>query len=94
VTERRYVAEPPTRQELEALAGVVEGGVRGLISARSRRLAQRGIDPETLSDEQILNLLVAEPILLRRPILTDGERAVVGANRAALARFVEETRPG
>jgi arsenate reductase-like glutaredoxin family protein len=88
VTERLYVKEPPTRDELAQLARMVEGGARALVAPRARRLKELGIDPATLSEEAILDLIAREPILLRRPILTDGKRAVVGANKAALAAFL------
>jgi arsenate reductase-like glutaredoxin family protein len=85
ITERRYFTQRPTRGELEGLARLLPGGVRDLLSTRTSRLKELGVSPKDLSDEQIVDLLTKEPKLLRRPILTDGERIVVGLDRQAMA---------
>lgn len=85
VTERRYFTEKPTREELEGLARRLPGGVRDLLSTRSSRLKELDLAPDELDDEAILDLLTREPKLLRRPILTDGERVIVGLDRKAFA---------
>lgn len=85
VTERRYFTDRPTRAELEGLARLLPGGARDLLSTRSSRLKALGLRPEALGDEEILDLLAREPKLLRRPILTDGRRIIVGLDRKAIA---------
>lgn len=84
ITERRYFTERPTHEELQGLARLLPGGVRDLLSTRTSRLRELGITPESLGDDEILDLLTREPKLLRRPILTDGQRIVVGLDRAAM----------
>jgi arsenate reductase-like glutaredoxin family protein len=79
------MTEHPTRAELEALAALLPGGVRDLVAPRSSRLKVLGIDPAALDDDALLDLLVREPKILRRPIVTDGRRVVVGLDRAAIA---------
>lgn len=88
---RHIYDEPPTRSELRHLAELLPGGAQALLSRRSRRFRELGFsdDPSRLpeSEEALLDLLADEPRLLRRPIVTDGKRAVVGWSEAA---FVEE----
>lgn len=49
-----------------------------------------GLDPAALDDEAIFDLLTREPKLLRRPILTDGRRIIVGLDRQAITDFLTD----
>lgn len=64
-----------------------------MLSRRSRAYKERiGGREADLSDDQLLALLVAEPTLLRRPLVVSGERAVVGFDRPALDALIAGTR--
>ncbi|MFS8641385.1 MAG: arsenate reductase [Symbiobacteriaceae bacterium] len=76
--------KPPTREELAALARLL-GSPEPLLSRRSTRFRELQPDQEQLQGDRLLDLLAAEPKLLRRPIITDGRRVVVGYDEAALA---------
>lgn len=89
VTERRYFTDRPTAEEITALARHLPGGVRDLLSTRTSRLKELSLDPARLTDAEITELLTKEPKLLRRPILTDGERVIVGLDRAAMTALAE-----
>lgn len=58
------------------------------LSTRSRVYRERQLDAETLSDDEILNLMVEEPTLLRRPIVANGDRVVIGHRPAELAELI------
>jgi len=54
-----------------------------IFSARSPTVRKLGLEVSALSDEQMLDLMVEYPTLIRRPLLvTDGE-LIVGFDRAA-----------
>lgn len=76
--------EAPTRAELAELAAHLPGRAAGLLSRRSVRFRELGLADRTLSEEEILDLLAAEPRLLRRPIVAAGARVVVGFDRRGL----------
>jgi len=82
--------DPPPREVLERIAASLPGGAEELVSKRSRRYRELGLAGRALSSDEWLRLLEEEPRLLRRPILWDGERAVVGFDRKAY----EEGFPG
>lgn len=84
VTERRYYSDMPTEDEIRELAKLLPGGVRDLISPRSRRFRELGLAGQELSDEEWIALLAREPGLWRRPITVRGQRAVVGWDEKAL----------
>jgi arsenate reductase-like glutaredoxin family protein len=61
-----------------------------IFSARSPTARKLGLDLAGLSDEQLLDLMVEHPTLIRRPLLLDGGELVVGFDRRAYAdRFGE-----
>jgi len=84
-TETRHIRrDPPTRQELAEMAALHPKGALGLLSTRSIRYRELGLAGHSLTDNELLDLLAREPKLLRRPLITDGQRLVVGFDRAGL----------
>lgn len=69
------------------MARLLPQGAEALLSRRSRRFQELGYveNPERLpaTEDGLLDLLADEPRLLRRPIVTDGKRAVIGWSEAA-----------
>lgn len=58
---------------------------RDLLSTRSRAYRALGLAGRELSDDELIDLMVEEPTLLRRPIVVIDDRAVVGSDRERLA---------
>jgi arsenate reductase len=72
-----YLENPPTREELRAILKK--------LCMKPEQLVRKGEDlykekcaGKTLSDEQWLDALRDNPILIERPIIVKGSRAVVG----------------
>jgi arsenate reductase-like glutaredoxin family protein len=84
---RHIRAEAPGREELATMAAHLPGGADDLLSRRSARFRELGLTGRAFTEPELLELLAAEPRLLRRPIVLAGDRVVVGANRAALAEL-------
>jgi arsenate reductase len=66
-----------SKGELESVARAV-GGVRVLYAQDSPRVKERGLQHGAPDDARITELLLADPLLLRTPIVRDGDRAAVG----------------
>lgn len=90
VNERRYFKEKPTRDEVVALAALLPGGVRDLLSTRSRKYKEMGLAERQLTDEELIDLLTAEPGLWRRPVIVRGSQVVVGYDAPSLEALLEE----
>ena len=72
-----YLATPPNREELRALLRML--GMRpGELVRRGEAVFKEHYAGRSLSDEEWLDALVAHPILIERPIVVHGERAVLG----------------
>lgn len=87
------LTQPPTREQLGRLSKVTAGGAREMVSTRTDTPEyQQNIAGKTLGDDQLLDILAKIPNLLRKPLLTDGNRALQGVDDPArLKSFVETT---
>ena len=72
-----YLSSPPTRADLEALGERLGLPPAAWIRPKERAYADAGLGPES-SEDELLDAIAAHPILLERPILDTGQRAVVG----------------
>lgn len=84
VKERQYFKQKPTVDEVRALAAMLPGGAGELLSTRSRRYAELGLSERSLSAEEIVALLAAEPGLWRRPVVIRGDQVVIGFDQKRL----------
>jgi len=74
---REYLKEPPTRAELDALLGALGlDDPRAMMRTGEDAYAQLGL--ADADRDELLDAIVANPILLERPIVVRGDRAVIG----------------
>jgi arsenate reductase len=64
-----YLKTPPDRVRLHALADAVDGGARALLRAKERIYSELRLGDLALSDDALIDAIVAHPILLNRPIV-------------------------
>jgi regulatory protein spx len=86
-TTRDLFKQPLTEDEIRRLATAAPGGARGLLSTRSPQVKALGLDRRPVSDDDLVALMAREPRLLRRPLLHDGRRLIIGFDRDAYAAF-------
>lgn len=87
-TPRDLFKAPLDAAEIRRLARLAPGGVRGLLSLRSPQVKALGLDGRRkVSDEELVELMVKEPRLLRRPLLHDGRRLLIGFDKDAYAEL-------
>ena len=64
-----YLINPPTREKLMALAANTGAGCRALLRKKGTPYDELGLDDASLSDDALLNAMLAHPILINRPIV-------------------------
>ena len=78
--EVHIVEQPPTREELQAF--YQKGGLelKKFFNTSGLKYRELGIKDKMKSaaDDELLDLLASDGMLIKRPILTDGERVTVG----------------
>jgi len=68
-----YLKTPPSRTMLEQLIARMEISVRALLREKGTPYAELGLDVPALSDAQVLDAMMAHPILINRPIVVTPE---------------------
>jgi arsenate reductase-like glutaredoxin family protein len=86
VVERDYFKEPFSEVELRELAGLAAVGQ--IFARRSPSLKQMGLAGQELSDDEMVNLMLQEPKLVRRPLLRIGDTLLVGGSAAVMEEAV------
>ncbi|TWI04881.1 arsenate reductase [Luteimonas cucumeris] len=64
-----YLRTPPTKEELAELIRQSGLGVREAIRQKEAPYLELGLDDPDLSDEQLLDAMVAAPVLIQRPFV-------------------------
>jgi arsenate reductase len=75
---RLYLESPPSAAELVEVLGKLSLSPRQLLRKGEAAYAEAGLDEQALSDAEVIAAMVAEPILMERPIVVKGGRAVLG----------------
>ncbi len=94
-----YLKNPPSRERLKQLVTAMGMPVRALLREKGTPYAQLGLANPKWSDEQLLDFMIAHPILINRPIVVTPEgvrlrrpsETVLGIlPHANIGRFVKE----
>ncbi|MBB5050321.1 arsenate reductase [Afipia massiliensis] len=64
-----YLDTPPSRDQLVALIKDMNIPVRALLREKGTPFAALGLSDPTLTDDQLLDAMMAHPILINRPIV-------------------------
>lgn len=64
-----YLKTPPSRKKLVELIAALGMPVRELLRRKGTPYDELGLDDPALSDDQLLDAMVAHPILMNRPIV-------------------------
>ena len=93
-----YLKTPPSRDELKELIAAMGIPVRALLREKGTPYKELGLDDPKWSDDELLDLMLAHPILINRPIVVTpkGTRlcrpseAVIDLLDKPVGRFVKE----
>lgn len=64
-----YLKSPPSREQLVALIGRMGIAVRDLLREKGTPYHALGLDDPSLGDDALLDAMVADPVLINRPIV-------------------------
>lgn len=72
-----YLKTPPSREDLQSLLAALAIPVRELLRRKGTPYDELGLDAPHWTEEQLLDFVVAHPILLTRPIVVTPQGARV-----------------
>lgn len=90
--ERHIFRQTPTVEELTFLLSLTTEGLDDILATRSQSFKELNLDIDDLPLSQVVELIVENPKLLRRPILTDGKQLVVGYQPDHLGTFCRKRK--
>lgn len=64
-----YLKNPPARETLVTLVAAAGLGVRGIMRAKEAVFTELGLDDPAKTDEELIDAMMAHPILINRPIV-------------------------
>ncbi|MEE8342538.1 MAG: arsenate reductase (glutaredoxin) [Gammaproteobacteria bacterium] len=73
-----YLKNPPDRQTLAHILTLLGADPRDLMRKREAAYAANSLQDPSLSRDQLIAAMVANPILIERPIVLANSKAVVG----------------
>lgn len=73
-----YLETPPTALQLERVLGLLALEPRELMRTKEAVYRQAGLDDPTLDRQALIAAMVANPILIQRPVAISGDRAALG----------------
>lgn len=94
-----YLKEPPSRDKLVALLAAMGMSARALLREKGTPYAELGLDDPSLSEDQLIDAMLAHPILINRPIVEapkgvrlcrPSERVLEILPNPDIGRFVKE----
>ena len=73
-----YLKMPPSAAELKTILKKLGLRPRDLMRKGEPRYAELGLKDRDLDDDTLIALMVANPILIERPIVVSGGKAAIG----------------
>ena len=80
--ERDFFQDRFSEEELRRLLG--DRPPSDFFSWKSPSFRALGRPPESFTDEELLQLMLQEPRLIRRPLIQVGDRVIVGTDKKAV----------
>ena len=73
-----YLKNPPSRDELRRIAQATGEPLRALLRTKQPEYLEQGLDNPALTDDQLLDAMLATPVLINRPIVVTPKGARLG----------------
>ncbi len=87
-TEVDLLKETPTYEELQILAELAQSDIKYFVNRRSQAFKKVQPDIDNMNVEQVADLIIENPRILLRPILTDGINLISGFSEENYRQFV------
>ena len=81
-----------TDKDLYDILSKTDNGTDDVISKRSKVILESGIDIDKFTLKQLVNFVMENPSVMKRPIIVDDHRLVVGFNPDDIASFIPRAK--
>ena len=73
-----YLENAPEPKEIKRVLGLLGRSPRELMRLKELAYGENGLDNEALSDDELIAGMVANPSLIERPVVINGDKARIG----------------
>lgn len=73
-----YLKTPPTKNELKKVLQTLGISARDLLRSKEAEYKEYGLDDASLTEEQIIDVMIKVPKLIERPIVITEKGAAIG----------------
>ena len=73
-----YLKTPLSANQLKSIVTKLDVSVRDIIRNKEPEYKENGLDDKSLTDDSIYDVLAKTPKLVERPIVVNGEQAIIG----------------
>ncbi len=73
-----YLSTPPKADELKRILGLLAMAPRDLMRKKEKAYAAGGLADEALGEDDLVAAMIADPILIERPIVLANGKAAIG----------------
>lgn len=74
----KYLETPPDKQTLRDILKFLDFAPRELMRRSEIEYAENALSDESLTDDQLIDAMIAHPKLIERPIVIKGDKAAIG----------------
>ncbi len=74
----KYLDTPPSAEELKSLLADLNLDARSLMRTFEAPYKDNNLDDESLTEDQLIQAMIANPILIERPIVKTDKGVVIG----------------
>ena len=86
LVERDFFNDPFSLEEItELFKNVV---IKDYISVRSPAFKKLNVDLHLLHDKEILNMMLEDPRLIRRPLILIDNKLIIGTDKSAMSNII------
>jgi arsenate reductase len=83
-----YLKAPPTVAELKNILKKLGLRARDIVRTGEARYAELGLKERDVGDDELLALMVENPILIERPIVVSGDKVAIGRPPEAVLKIL------
>ncbi len=87
-SEKNLFTEPITRDDIKLMLENSENGFEDIISTRSKVFTTQNVDIDSMSYNELIDFIIKNPSILRRPIIVDDAKMQVGYNDDEIRVFI------
>lgn len=91
--EMHIVKNPPSREELQDLYQNSGLEIKNFVSTSTKKYRELGLKDKikTATENELLDLLASDGMLLKKPILTNGEKVIIGFKEEELEKISSQS---